>query len=148
MKSVILITVLLASFYGCTAILLAKVLPLPLFHHWFAWAVWNAAPLALLLSALWASFRMRQFRYMAEMRESRAIDPGALLARGESLPMDAPAGVSGPERLCQALILLALITIPVWLAVPAPWLWIGTGIAFWLLIRWMLRAGRKRAREK
>ncbi len=140
MKSLILISVLLASSYGCAAILLAKLMPLPLFHHWYAWAVWNAAPLGLLVSAIWASFLMRQFRYMAEMRESRAIDPGALLARGEALPMDAPAGVSGPERGCQALTLLALVTIPVWLDLASPMLWIGTGLTFWLLIRWMLRA--------
>lgn len=141
MKYLILTLMLLASFYGCAAILLAKVLPLPLFHHWYAWAVWNAAPLALLGSAIWASVLMRQFRYMADMRESRDFDPGALLARGETLPMDAPAGVSGPERGCQALILLALVTIPVWLALPSPLLWIVTGLTFWLLIRWMLRAG-------
>lgn len=140
MKSLILTSVLLASGYGCAAILLAKFLPLPLFHDWYAWAVWNAAPPALVVSAIWASFLMRQFRYMADMRESRAFDPGALLARGESLPMDTPAGVSGPERLCQALILLALVTIPVWLALPSPILWIGAGLTFWLLIRWMLRA--------
>jgi hypothetical protein len=140
MKSLILITILLASLYGCAAILLANMMPLPLFHPWFAWSVWNAAPLALLVSAIWAGFQMRQFRHMAGMRESRAIDPGALLARGEALPIEAPAGVSGPERLCQALILLALVTIPVWLALPAPMLWIGTGLMFWLLIRWMLRA--------
>lgn len=140
MKSLFLISILLTSFYGCAAILLARTLPLPLFHPWFAWAVWNAAPLALLVSAIWAGFLMRQFRHMAGMRESRAIDPGALLARGESLPMDAPAGVSGPERLCQALNLLALVTIPVWLALPSPMLWIGTGLVFWLLVRWMLRA--------
>jgi hypothetical protein len=141
MNALILISILLASSYGCVAILLAKVLPLPLFHHWFAWAVWNTAPLALLVSAMWAGFRMRQFRHMAGMRESRAIDPGALLARGEPLPMDAPAGVSGPERLCQGLILLALVTIPVWLSLPSPMLWIGTGLVFWLLIRWILPKG-------
>lgn len=139
MKSVILISILLASLYGCAAILLAGIAPLPLFHPWYAWAVWNAAPLALLVSAIWAGFRMRQYRHMAGMRESRTIDPGALLARGEALPMETPAGVSGPERLCQALVLLALITIPVWLALPAPMLWIGSGLTFWLLFRWLLR---------
>jgi hypothetical protein len=146
MKSLILISVLLASSYGSAAILLARTLPLPLFHPWFAWAVWNAAPLALLVSAIWAGFRMRQYRHMAGMRESRAFDPGALLARGESLPMETPAGVSGPERLCQALILLALVTIPVWLELPSPLLWIGTGLVFWLLIRWLLHASCQRAR--
>jgi hypothetical protein len=55
--------------------------------------------------------------------------------------MNSPAGVSGPERLSQALILLALVTIPVWLALPSPLLWIGTGLIFWLVIRWMLCTG-------
>lgn len=135
-----LIATIIASAYGCAVILLGPVLPLPLFHPCFAWAVWHAAPLALLASALWASARMRQFRLMAEMRQVRSIDPGALLARGESLPQGIRTGVSGPERLCNALILFALVTVPVWMGLPSPWLWISTGLGFWLLVRWMLPA--------
>jgi hypothetical protein len=136
----LLIATIIASAYGCAVILLGPVLPLPLFHPWFAWAVWNAAPLALLASATWASAHMRQFRLMAEMREVRSIDPGALLARGEALPQGALIGISSPERLCHALVLLSLVTLPIWLDLPLPWLWIGTGLGFWLLVRWMLRA--------
>jgi hypothetical protein len=134
------ISTIIASAYGCAVILLGPVLPLPLFHHWFAWAVWHAAPLALLASALWASARMRQFRLMAEMRQVRSIDPGALLARGEAPPQGTPVGISAPERLCHALILLSLVTLPIWLDLPSPWLWIGTALSFWLLVRWMLPA--------
>lgn len=131
---------IITSTYGCAVILLGPVMPLPLFHPWFAWAVWNTAPLALLASALWAGFRMRQFRLMAKMREIRSIDPGALLARGEAIPKGVRTGISGPERLCHALALLSLITIPVCLGLPSPWLWISTGLGFWLLVRWMLPA--------
>lgn len=135
--SFVLTTMLFASAYGCLVIMVGPAMPLPLFHPWYHWLVWNAAPPALLVTAIWASHRMRQLRRMDEMRR-REVDPAMLLARGLEVPYRTPPGPSGPELLCPALVVLGLATLPVWLGLPLALLWLGTGLGFWRLLAWRL----------
>jgi hypothetical protein len=74
------------------------------------------------------------------MRAQATDDPAALLARGETVPVSLPRAMSGPEWLCRRFVTLALASIPVWLGLPSPLLWIASGAGVWALLRWMLKS--------
>lgn len=125
------------SAWGCAAIIAEHYgVMLPMFHPVIAHATWLAGPGLLLLVALLAWRKARQWRRMDAMRETPAHGLGGQLARGANrvdMPADSPGGL---EWLTGKLVLLALITIPFWIDVARPELW---AVAIFAVASWIVR---------
>lgn len=122
--------------WGCLTIIARHYgLLLPLFHPAIAIAVNFGGPVLLILGAGFSWLRARTWRKMSVLRVTPPGGAGTKLARGEYSFELVDSGPSRLERLTAALLTLGFLTIPYWLGVPSPEIWILGGSTFWVFRR-------------
>ncbi|MEM1149931.1 MAG: hypothetical protein AAGI03_05140 [Pseudomonadota bacterium] len=103
---------------------------LPLFGNWHVVLTWQAGPPALFLTSLYGWSAARSWRVMSATRYSHSP-----LGRGGAIHRPATQSKSGLEWICLQLILLSLLSFPVWLRLEPISVWLITI----LLLLWLRR---------
>lgn len=130
--------------WGCLALILGRYgVYLPLWDTLFAWSVYQAGPVLLLIIAWHGWAKLRQWRRMEEMRARPDGGVSAYLARGTHRVSIPKERISLPERLASSMMIFALATVPFWQGTENPWLWVGFGALTLLSVRALLLIGTR-----